>query len=76
MNFKNFIKKSLLYKLLIKYRKGHLYFKEYKKRRRIVEKESPAALIKYVWNKRRKGFPLNLENPKSYQEKMQWLKLN
>lgn len=76
MNLKNTLKKTFLYKLLLKYRKGNLYFKEYNKRKKIVENKSPEALIRYVWNKRRRGFPLNLENPKSYQEKMQWLKLN
>lgn len=75
MNIKNTLKKTKLFIFYKEFRKEYFYFIIYPQRRRIVKSQSPEALIRHVWNQRRRGFTLDLNNPKSFQEKMQWLKL-
>lgn len=53
----------------------HIYYKNYKYMRKLITYKSPEAGIRYLWN-RYMNYPLNLDAPRSFNEKLQWLKLN
>jgi len=53
----------------------HLYYNNYKKMRELITNQSPEHGIRYLWNKYM-DYPLNLDVPRSFNEKLQWLKLN
>mgnify|MGYP000903546619 CR=1 FL=1 len=52
-----------------------LHYKNYKYMRALITNQSPEAGIRSIWGKHMK-YPLNLDNPKTFNEKLQWLKLN
>ena len=70
--FKKGLKNSSLY-FNMKYR---LYKSEQRKEKRIEKKQGLEGMIKYTkkWYKTATGYPLNLDDPKTFTEKQQWIK--
>lgn len=54
---------------------NRLYYKNYKYMRELITNQSPEAGIRFMWGKYMK-YPLNLDDPQTFNEKLQWLKLN
>lgn len=77
MNLKKSIERRFpdLYRELVSDKYAWDYRRNYKRNRRIVENESPEALIRKLYFECFHKAP-DLENPKTFTEKMQWLKLN
>ena len=71
--FKKRIKNSSFY-FNLKYRK---YLKEQKKEKRIEQKYGLEGMTEYTkkWYKKVTGYPLDLDNPKTFTEKEQWIKI-
>ena len=69
-------KTVLLRTKLAAYKRGNAYpyYNNYKKMRELITNQSPEHGIRYLWNKYM-DYPLNLM-PRSFNEKLQWLKLN
>lgn len=70
------LKKRLRNTSLYYYLRDRLFLKEQKKEKRIEKKYGLAGMIKYCkkWYKSATGFQLDLDNPKTFTEKQQWLK--
>jgi hypothetical protein len=52
-----------------------LNYKNYKHMRELITKQSPEAAIRSIWGRYMK-YPLCLDDPQTFNEKLQWLKLN
>lgn len=46
-----------------------------KRWKRMMLKKGPKAVINYMWNNQAMPYELNLDNPRTFNEKIQWLKL-
>ena len=71
--FKQLMRKTRLYSFL----KDRLFLKEQKKEQIIERKQGFEGMVKYCkkWYKTATGYNLDLDNPVSFTEKQQWLKL-
>lgn len=72
MSIKKAIKQRLPYKLAAYHDKRHCY-RQYRRRKKMSPSKYPDELA--MWLRQRTGEELNLENPKSFNQKVQWLKL-
>lgn len=72
---KNYLKQTALFKIYQQHRHESNYFKNYNERRKIVESTSVQNLIEQLWNSNL-NYDLNLEAPTTFNEKLNWLKIN
>ena len=73
-SLKKFLKKSNVYYFL----RDFVFLNEQMKEKRIEKKKGLDGMIKYCkeWYKKSTGLELNLENPQTLTDKMQWIKFN
>lgn len=70
---KIFLRKTRFYSFV----KDHIFLNEQKKEKKIEKKYGIDGMIKYCkkWYKTATGYELNLDNPVTFTEKQQWLKI-
>lgn len=76
MDIKKRILSLTLAKKYFELTKEYYYEKRNKEMDRLIKEESPEAVIRWMWKKSGIPYELNLEDPQSFNEKLQWLKLN
>lgn len=75
MDIKHRIKQTKLFHAYDKRRTYREYFRRYDMLHELAEQGGAEAIISYQW-KKEMPYELNLSNPHTFNEKLQWLKLN